>query len=439
MTRIHHALAAVLLLGAGFAGMLAASGEGRILGTVTDGSGAPVAGAKVLITSPEFKYNLEKTTDDKGKFTLIILDATRKYQIRIEKAGFAPMDEPLQPKVGENLRFAYTLQPASAAPAPAAGAPAPAVPAPPSGTSQAVTVYNDGVVSFQAGDMAAAIAKFQKAAELDPKQSAAQGALADVYISQGKFAEAAAAADRYLELEPGKPRGLRDRYDAYKGMGDKAKAKQALEALIAADPGHDTAVRVFNEGVEYAHGGQTEAAVADLKRALTLDKRLEAAHTALADIDIQRKDYPAALEEANRMLEFDSQSTDAMRVRSDVYRRMSEEAKAQGNKAKVKEYDAKSREALAAISKSNPNGTADTLFRKGVALFNNNKISEARAAFEQVLTLDPNHARANYMLGMSCANEGDTAKAKEYLTKFLELAPNDPEAKAAKEMLQYMQ
>ena len=57
---------------------------------------------------------------------------------------------------------------------------------------------SDGVVSFQAGDMAAAIAKFQQAAQLDPKQSAAQGALADVYLSQGKFAEAAAAAHRPL-------------------------------------------------------------------------------------------------------------------------------------------------------------------------------------------------------------------------------------------------
>ena len=42
------------------------------------------------------------------------------------------------------------------------------------------------------------------------------------------------------------------------------------------------------------------------------------------------------------------------------------------------------------------------------------------------------------MLGLVYSNAGESAKAKEFLTKFVKLAPNDPDASAAKEMLEYL-
>src|SRR4051812_5766153 len=71
-----------------------AADEGRIVGTVVDGSNAPVAGAKIVLTRAGTQYRQEKTTDAKGKFTMLVLDAAAQYLIHIEKEGFVPYEEP---------------------------------------------------------------------------------------------------------------------------------------------------------------------------------------------------------------------------------------------------------------------------------------------------------------------------------------------------------
>ena len=48
---------------------------------------------------------------------------------------------------------------------------------------------------------------------------------------------------------------------------------------------------------------------------------------------------------------------------------------------------------------------------------------------------DPKHAKAHYMMGLVYANAGDVAKARQYLTEFVQMAPNDPDAPTAKEMI----
>jgi tetratricopeptide (TPR) repeat protein len=289
-----------------------AVGEGRILGTVLDASGAPVTDAKVLLTREGTSYKQEKKTDGKGTFTILVIDATKEYKLHIEKAGFLPVDETVKPKLQDTLRVTYTLEPeAKAAASPQAL----------TGENKAVLAYNEGVAKLQAQDKPAAIAKFEEAATLNPKLPDAQAVLAELYLDQGKNAEALAAAERYLALQPNAPRGLSVQYDAYTAMGDAAKADAALEALIQADPSRDTAVRLLN---------------------------------------------------------------------------------------------------------------------KGVNLFNASKVDEAVQIFERVLQIDPTLAKTHYMLGLSYANSGNNEKAKEHLSKFLELAPNDENAATAKEMLEYI-
>jgi tetratricopeptide (TPR) repeat protein len=291
-----------------------AVGEGRILGTIVDASGAPVADAQVLLTRQGSSFKQEKKSDAKGQFTMLIIDATKEYLIHIEKAGFQPLEETVKAKIGDTFRVTYTLQPAVQAAA--------AGPQALTGENQAVLAYNEAVTKLQAQDKAGAIAKFEEAATLNPKLPDAQIVLAELYLDQGKHAEALAAAERYLALQPNAPRGLSVQYDAYTALGDAAKADVALEALIQADPGHDSAVRLLN---------------------------------------------------------------------------------------------------------------------KGVNLFNAAKVDQAIQVFERVLQVDPTLAKTHYMLGLSYANSGNDAKAKEHLSKFLELAPNDENAATAKEMLEYIE
>lgn len=253
MIRTRRALLAALALSLSLAGALRAAEEGRILGTVVDEAGAPIAGARAVLTRAETSYKLEKTTDKKGQFMLLVLDATQEYQLRLEKEGYLPVEGPVKPKLQDTLRLTFTL-------AKAAPVPDPAVKAALEGNEKAVLAYNEGVEILKKGDNAAALARFEQAATLDPKLPESHAVVAELSLELGEHAKALAAADRYLELRPGDARGLQARYDALKAMGDKEKARQALEALATADRSLDTAVRLYNEGAEATRTGDLDQA-----------------------------------------------------------------------------------------------------------------------------------------------------------------------------------
>jgi tetratricopeptide (TPR) repeat protein len=219
-------------------------------------------------------------------------------------------------------------------------------------------------------------------------------------------------------------RGLQDRYDIVKELGDKEKAKAALDALIAADPSRDTAVRVFNLGAEASRAGETDAAIAYLERALTIDPTLDPAASALGSLYLKKKDYPKALAFAEKVLAAKPGDLEAMTLRYETYRAMGDKAKAA--------------EAQVAMQTASAASTPEELYKQGVALYNANNSVAARATFEQLVKRDPNHAKAHFLLGNIMVATGENAGAKEHLQKFLELAPNDPDAGTAKEMLAYL-
>jgi tetratricopeptide (TPR) repeat protein len=265
MTCIHRAALTALALTLVCVGPLRAAGEGRVIATVVDEAGAPVTGAKVLLTRSGTAYKLEKTSDKKGQVMLLILDATQEYQIRVEKEGFNPFEGPIKPKIEDTMRVTFTLvKPAPAEPQGNAPAELP-------GTEKAILAYNDGVTALRNGDLAAAAPKFEEAAALNPELAEAHAVLAEVYLELKRAPEALAAADRYLALKPNDPRGLRARYDALRAAGEKQKALEALEALGTADPANpETAVRFFNEGAERTRAGQYDEAATFFERVVQI-------------------------------------------------------------------------------------------------------------------------------------------------------------------------
>jgi Tfp pilus assembly protein PilF len=277
MTPIRRAAFTALVLTLALAGSLHAAGEGRIIATVVDdASGAPIEGAKVVLTRPGTSYRLEKTTDKKGQAQLLVLDATQDYQVRAEKAGYNPFEGPVKPKISDTIRLTFTLTLA----APAAKGPAEL-----SGNDKAVLAYNAGVEKLKAGDLAGALPRFEEAVQENPELAEAQGALSEVYLELKRNGDALAAADRYVALKPGDVRGLRDRYDALKAAGDGEKAKEALEALRAVDPkSPETAVRYFNEGAERTRTGQYDEAAVFFERVVEIapeDPKFAKAHYVL--------------------------------------------------------------------------------------------------------------------------------------------------------------
>jgi tetratricopeptide (TPR) repeat protein len=278
MTSIRRTALTVLALMIALAGSLYAAGEGRVIGTVVDEAGTPVPGAKILLTRPGTAYKLEKVSDKKGQFMLLILDATQEYQIRVEKEGFNPFEGPVEPKVQDTLRVTFTL-------AKAAPPPEPEGPKEMPGTEKAIMAYNEGVTALRNNDTAGALPKFEQAASLNPQLPEAHGILAELYLELKRYGDALAAADRYLAIKPDDARGLRARYDALKSAGDNEKAREALEALRAAAPNDpETAVRFFNEGAERTRAGQYDDAAVFFERVTQIapdDPKFAKAHYVL--------------------------------------------------------------------------------------------------------------------------------------------------------------
>jgi tetratricopeptide (TPR) repeat protein len=185
----------------------------------------------------------------------------------------------------------------------------------------------------------------------------------------------------------------------------------------------DPAVEIYNAGVQLLNAGDNAGAEAKFLEATTANPQLVEGWTALASTYLKVGKHAEAAEAASKALAIDALDPRALAVQVDAYRALGDTAKAQA--------------AADALAKADPSSAGTTLLNEGVNLFNAGQIEQATGVLERARAADPSLARVYYMLGL-CYSGTDTAKAKESLQKFLELAPNDPDAATAKEMLSYL-
>ncbi len=406
------ALAAGLL----WAGAAWAQGGGRVRGRVVDEAGQPLADVAVTISSEFTSFRETTTTNAKGSFVAAFVDATEPYVFRFEKEGYVNTEAVFKPKVRGNVRQEFVVPSLASQGVVTGGATEPVA-------DGSVGAFNEGVVAAKGGDYELAETKFQQARKKAPKRPEPYVGLASVYLDQKRFDEAAAMVDQALELEPGNVSALLVLYDVRQAAGDDAGVAAALERLRAAGGGKEAAVRAFNAGVKAARAGNVEAGLDLFREALELDPGLAAAHGATATIHLGRGEPELALAAADAALTADPSYTHVLQVKYDAQRALGDEAGAA--------------ETLQAMSTTDPAGTAKALYEKGKQLFDGGHVREATAALEQAIVVQPDHARAHYVLGLCYFNANDTAKAKEHLGRFLELAPDDPETANAKAMLEY--
>ncbi len=392
-----------------------AGSQGRISGVVLDADGQAVADATVTITGLDRDTEDTYTTNKKGKFRAVVVDASLKHTIRIEAEGFQTLEKPLDIGIGSN-NLRYTLQAGSGG-----DAGTPTLQGGRGGPSKEVAaIFNAGAEAANVGDLTTARMKFEEALALDPELTVAHSALAGIYFEGGEHDKALAAVEKGLSESPDSSRLLTIAYESNLALGNDDRASEILEQLKATGGGRDVSISVFNQGAEAAQVGDLTTAIAKFSLALELNPELVNAFGGLAMSHLANHDYQEAADWAEKWLEAQPGMVKAMQVKYDAYRLLGDEEKTQM--------------AFDDFAAANPVMFAKNLHDQANAAFNANQIDQAIQIAESILSFKPDHPRAHYIMGLCMVNKGNMAEAKQHLQEFATLAPDDPDAAGAAEM-----
>ena len=405
----------VLMMAAGAAEAIR---KGRLVGRVEDPDGNPIEGVTVHATSDDVPgFNEVEVTDDKGVFKLDFETIDVVYKYRFSKPGYITLKTEQTWKKDGTARHTFTLTPGED-PVMGEGAPVTA-------SSEAATAYNAGVKSFDAKDYATAEARFSEAVAADPELRQGWVALSLIALEQEHYQKAVEASERAIELGSTDPTVLRTRWEAYRQLGDEEMTAKAQADLEKAGQLADEAKRIYNEGVGLLKQDDKEGAFARFQEALTADPNLEPALLAVATTGLEIGRPEATAEACETLLKENPQNADALRLRY--------------NAALALDDPDMVMDALVDLAPYEPEAAKQNLWLLAMAAYDANDMERAKNRFNKVLEVDPNNAKAHYLLGLIyLSDENAKAETKAHMERFLELAPDDPDADAARDILAYL-
>jgi tetratricopeptide (TPR) repeat protein len=398
-------------------GLALAKRQGRLVGRTVDPDHNPIQGVSVTTTSPQIPdFREVDITDEKGVFKVDfeVVDVT--YRFRFEKAGYATLDAELNWSLVGTKRDDFVLTPGQAQVGDVA--------VPTSSSNPAIQAFNSGVAAFKQDDYADALASFEEAVGHDPNLRQAWGALSVVQLKLGQNQEAAASAEKAMALGSTDVMVLQARWEAYRNLGDEAMAAEAQKDFESTGRLAEEAKKVYNEGVQLHKAGDEEGAYAKFREAVEFDPNLKVAQVAVATTALKVGQNKEAAAAAQAILDENPQDEDALRIRYNACLALGD--------------DAMLIDALLGLADYEPELARDGLWRLALEAYDGGDMTQAGARFRQVLKVDPNHPWANYLLGLVLMGEGDNEEAIGYLDRFIQLAPDDPEAPSARDLIEYL-
>lgn len=270
-----------------------AQAQGRVRGTVLDSKGKPVVGAKAIVTCPEVAtYRKEAKTDNRGVFSVLIVDATKMYLFHIEAPGYQPVEQVNKPLIGsQTLELSFTLMTVEEVQAEA--------------QKQAleqpgIKELREGKDLLDAGKPAEARAKFLEAVRVKPDLHLAWLELGILDLNDGKVDDALKAAEKCLSLQPNFAHCLALAANAAKTKGDTASYDKYMAAYKVVNP-TDPAV-LFNEAAEKLNKGDDTGAKPLLEQALEINPEFAPALFELGMIHVRAGESAQAKELLQKLL-----------------------------------------------------------------------------------------------------------------------------------------
>jgi len=206
-------------------------------------------------------------------------------------------------------------------------------------------------------------------------------------------------------------------------IGQTGETKLVLAVATAANNDAKAAelTKAFEEGVTASRAGDHDVAIARFQASLVLSPACFDCQFNIGVAYLAKKDEKAAEAEWLKALALKPDYAEALNALSTLY----------NNQKRFDEAAAMSAKAASAGGGSN----ADATFNQGIILWNQGKIAEAKAKFEETIKANATHADAHYQLGMALLNEGKLPEAVAAFETYVKLAPEGQYATQAKGMI----
>jgi tetratricopeptide (TPR) repeat protein len=264
---------------------------------------------------------------------------------------------------------------------------------------------------LRTGDTESALREYREGVQKDPKRKALyQHDIISTLIRQGKRAEAAEINNEVLKENPKDPDAKSLAATFLLDQGDVNTALTQLQAVVTSSP--DNAVAHFELGRAYLASHRPdgpESARQQFERSIQLQPNLIQPRIGLAQLQVMRGEYEAALNTVQIILQRDPGSIAAKVIQSQAYL---------GQK-KFGESD----NLLSGMVKSNPN-SPDVYYQLGSSLLAEGKPKEAEPAFQRAYELNPLNNQSLLGVVESEIQQGQPEKAMSVLQNEAKKAPN---------------
>ena len=303
-------------------------GRGRLLGTVTDDSGAPLEGAAVTLRPGNDPVKHETSgppstkTDKKGHWTILGL-AQGTWGVLIEKDGYqtsegrASVEEEGTAKpINIKLKKASDVQAAQPA----------AKDAPPSKGAQAVKLITDGNAALQQDQNAQARDDYQQALALldPPNQPMVLRAIASTYYRESvqaktkeekaqKLDQAIDSLKQALVIKPDDTESLQLIVNLLVGAGREAEAQPYMAKLPQG--AKVDAETLLNVGIKQYNSKQMDKAFETFNRVVSENPELPEGYYYRGLLYLNQNKIPAAKADFKKLLEIDPKNQHAAEVK----------------------------------------------------------------------------------------------------------------------------
>jgi len=196
------------------------------------------------------------------------------------------------------------------------------------------------------------------------------------------------------------------------------------EGEVETSEARQEAIPVFNEGVAALEVKDMPTALEHFLKASTIDPDFPEAQIATAAVAMELKNFQIAADAAEEILRLQPDNMDAVGT-------------AYFAQLMIGDIDRLIPSARR-LADASPELVPNEMLQHAQVLFDDNELVGSKALLEVILEREPELAPAYFQLGLTCNMLGDVECAKQALRKFLEVAPDDPDAATAQSLLDYL-